>query len=438
MPAAPTNALSPRSLIRSIQIAALALGSLCAGCQSVEYSQPRSERTPRLTAGLVYQSEVDAGSEAGLSDLPLYNGEDVWLRIAQRCRLAEGQGINKRIAGQRDWLLSRRGFLREASASAGPYLHYIVERLDERKLPLELALLPMIESSYNPTAYSPRAAAGLWQFVPATGRDFNLHQSATYDARRDVVASSKAAMDYLTRLHDQFDNDWLLALAAYNAGEGTVGRAIAANRQRGLPVDYWSLTLPRETQEYVPRLLALSLIVRRPEAYGVQLTPVANTPYFDVVELNHAVDLNQLATTAGISDGQLLKLNSAFLRNKTLDGPGRLLIPRAQSQALKAGIARLTGGSAVTPVVFKRHDGPVPERLPVHQVSESMKVAERTAPPVAVVPSVPSVQSSPPPLTTQVMDDRSSPRKREFPAYHRQSERKINPRVVVYASDPIP
>ncbi|WP_434702656.1 transglycosylase SLT domain-containing protein [Pseudomonas sp. Z1-12] len=434
MPTATANAPNPRSLARSIQIAILALGSLCAGCQTVEYSQPRLERTPRLAAGLAYKPDgsLNAEPEALFSDLPRYNGEDVWLRIAQRSGLAQGQSINKRIAGQRDWLLSHPGFMHEASRSAGPYLHYIVERLDERQLPLELALLPMIESSYNPTAYSPRAAAGLWQFVPATGRDFNLHQSATYDARRDVVASSKAAMDYLTRLHDQFNNDWLLALAAYNAGEGTVGRAIEANRRRGLPVDYWHLTLPRETEDYVPRLLALSLIVRSPEIYGVQLNPVANAPYFDVVELNHAVDLDQLASMAGVGNSQLLKLNSAFLRKKTLDGPSRLLIPRAQSQAVKAGIERLTGGFAVTPVVFKRNESPVAERRPVRPTLKSAKVVEPALP----VPVVDSSTLSQTAQATQPIEDRSSPRRREFTEYHVEDERMISPRVVVYASDP--
>lgn len=286
MPAVASIVSSPRLLARAIQIALLALGSLCVGCQSVDYSAPRQERNPRLVTGLVYWGGDDQdGARAAekISDLPVYNGEDVWQRVAQRSRLADGQGMNERIARQRDWLLSNRGFISGASVRASPYLHFIVERLDERNMPLELALLPMIESSYNPMANSPAAAAGLWQFMPSTGRSFNLYQSATYDARRDVVASSKAAMDYLTRLHDQFNNDWLLALAAYNSGEGTVGRAIEANRRRGLPVDYWHLNLPRETLDYVPRLLALSLIVRNAATYGVKLTPVANTDRKSVV-----------------------------------------------------------------------------------------------------------------------------------------------------------
>ncbi len=478
MPAAPHHVSSLRLLARSVQIAVLALGSLCVGCQSVDYSQPRQDRMPRLVAGLAYQadeSEADALAATAISDLPVYNGEDVWRRVAQRCRLVRGQGVNERIARQRDWLLSNRGFLSGASGRAAPYLHFIVERLDERNMPLELALLPMIESAYNPMANSPAAAAGLWQFIPSTGRDFNLHQSATYDARRDVVASSKAAMDYLTRLHDQFNNDWLLALAAYNAGEGAVGRAIEANRRRGLPTDYWHLSLPRETQDYVPRLLALSLLVRNPEAYGITLTPIANTPYFEVVELNHAVDLTQLAATTGVDEAQLIRLNPAFLRKKMPEGPGHLLIPKAHKQVLTAGIERITGESPKAAVIpqnrreIERLPSPKPlqvaenqplpkpaqalAREPVLKPVEPVQRAEQAPLPTPVEPvkapegavlskatqiaSETDHSSASPIQTRYYIDDRSSPRKRDEMEYRSDaSELSAGPRVVVYASDP--
>ncbi|CAM3057460.1 transglycosylase SLT domain-containing protein [Pseudomonas floridensis] len=486
------------SLARSVQIAVLALGVVCAGCQSVNYVQPRGERMPRLIAGWAYESDSDAPTTRPrhgevVSDLPPYTGDDVWRRVAQRCTLLNNQAINERIARQRDWLLSNRGFLRGASERASPYLHFIVERLDERQMPMELALLPMIESAYNPMANSSAAAAGLWQFIPSTGRDFNLHQSAFYDARRDVVASSRAAMDYLKRLHDQFDNDWLLALAAYNSGEGTVGRAIEANRRRGLPTDYWHLSLPRETQDYVPRLLALSLLVRNPEAYGVKLTPVANTPYFDVVELKRSVDLTQLAATAGVDEGQLLRLNSAFVRKKTPDGPGQLLIPKAQRQVLTAGITRITGETPIVPAVQDSRDLKVAERPPINKVELPVQVAERApvvkvAQPTSIAEKMPEAEPAPSPqmaeqvtspsnaavdqppapvkagqptetaaqaqvLTAaaevtrpsvtkptriiQTFEDHSSPRKRDDSEY-RTGPRELptGPRVVVLASDP--
>ena len=462
MPAVDPHLTSRHSLAHSIRIAALALSSLCAGCQSVDYAQPRAERTPRLIAGMNYSSEVSSSSGIALEvpdDLPAYNGEDVWQRVAQRSTLVKGKEINERIARQRDWLLSNRGFLKGASERAAPYLHFIVERLDERRMPMELALLPMIESAYNPMANSSAAAAGLWQFIPSTGRDFNLHQSATYDARRDVVASSKAAMDYLTRLHDEFDNDWLLALAAYNCGEGTVGRAVETNRRRGLPTDYWSLSLPKETQDYVPRLLALSLLVRNPEAYGVKLTPVANTPYFDVVELNHAVDIPRLAATAGVDEGQLLRLNSAFLRKKTPDGPGRLLVPKTQKQLLTASLARMRGEpswvapvSAPAPVAPPVMSQRVAERGPVPKVVKSVPVI--TEPPTPT--SLPSVETepalqrpipeavadrsspvSPPPVVVERTPQPSPPAVVEDRERRAQPEvLRAGPRIVVLASDP--
>lgn len=366
MPPVPLPLSTPFRLLRQLRGSALSVTLMCtAACQAVDYSAmvgyppaPSVERTPRLVAGLNRSSERDVAPRRAVP--VAYDGNDIWGRLGQGFTLVDQNGLNARIERQRDWLLSKPGFLRTASLRAGPYLHFIAESLDVRGMPPELALLPIVESAYNPQANSVRDAAGLWQFMAATGRDFNLRQTAWYDGRRDVVASSKAAMDYLTRLHDQFDGDWLLAMAAYNAGEGTVGRAIAANRQRGLPTDYWHLSLPRETQDYVPRLLALSMLVREPGAYGVDLNPVANSPYFMAIELSRPVDLRQLASTAGIDEAVLLRLNPAFLRQRTVDGPAHLLVPREQASQVKAGLARLSpaqgealavSGTPVTPSV---------------------------------------------------------------------------------------
>jgi membrane-bound lytic murein transglycosylase D len=250
-------------------------------------------------------------------------------------------GRNQRIDQQLTWLLQNRKFLAKASSRAGPYLHFIVEGLEQHNLPAELALLPIIESAYNPVAVSSQNAVGLWQFMPATARDFGLELTPSYDGRRDIIASTQAAMKYLTRLHKQFDNDWLLALAAYNAGEGTVSRLIKANRAKGLPTDYWHLNLPRETQEYVPRLLALSILVGTPAGYGVDLQPVTNEPYFMVVKLRHPVDLTQVALTSGITAKELQRLNPAYTRGNTVGGPGHLLVPISQKHLLIAGLDAL-------------------------------------------------------------------------------------------------
>jgi membrane-bound lytic murein transglycosylase D len=326
---------------RPMRIASLTVAMLCAGCQSYGPPEARTERTPRLVAGLNRSVEpVDYARPQ-----QAYSGSDIWRRMGQDFRLADDNGVNERIVRQREWLLGNAGFIRNASQRASPYLHFIVESLDERAMPAELALLPIIESAYNPKANSIRDAAGLWQFMAATGRDFDLRQTAWYDGRRDVVASSKAAMDYLTRLHRQFGSDWLLAMAAYNAGEGTVSRAIEANQRRGLPTDYWHLNLPKETQDYVPRLLALSMLVREPETYGVQLSPVVNAPYFTVLQLAHPVDLERLALRAGVDRSVLLNLNPAFLRKKTADGPAQLLVPRDQFELFSAALGKMTEDS---------------------------------------------------------------------------------------------
>jgi membrane-bound lytic murein transglycosylase D len=325
-----------------IRIGSLGVFMLCAGCQSFDDpSQAAVERTPRLVAGL----HRDVNPQATGAVPARYDGSDIWGRLGQGFSLVDDNGLNPRIVRQRDWLLENPAFLRNASQRASPYLHFIAQSLDERKMPSELALLPIVESAYNPKANSARDAAGLWQFMAATGRDFNLRQTAFYDGRRDIVASSKAAMDYLTRLHDQFNGDWLLAMAAYNAGEGTVARAIEANQRRGVPTDYWHLNLPRETQDYVPRLLALSMLVREPSVYGVRLSPVSNAPYFTAIDLAHPVDLTRLAATAGVDEAVLVGLNPAFLRKRTIDGPGHLLVPRDQARQVAAGLAKMEEGA---------------------------------------------------------------------------------------------
>ena len=229
----------------------------------------------------------------------------------------------------RDWYLQHPRYLSTVTDRASSYLFLVMEELDKRKMPMELALLPMIESSYDPHAYSPAQAAGLWQFVPTTGREFNLRQTNWYDGRRDITASTKAAINYLNRLHDMFNGDWLLALAAYNAGEGTVSRAIERNQKLGLPTDYWNLPLPQETRDYVPKLLALSQVVSTPEAYGVNLTPIANEPYFEAVAINDRLDLTRVAAFANIDEDELIQLNPAFKKRMTVDGPKQLLVPTA-------------------------------------------------------------------------------------------------------------
>ncbi|EJM82903.1 MULTISPECIES: transglycosylase SLT domain-containing protein [unclassified Pseudomonas] len=329
------KAINSDALTRLAQAIAVAVSATLAGCSS-HVPQTDAAHTPNIAAR-AKQKPIWL-SEKPSPQIP----QDVWERMRQGFQLQEGLGVNPRIEQQRLWFASNPSFLENAGERGSLYIHYIVERLEERNMPLELALLPVIESAYNPMAYSRADAVGLWQFIPSTGRYFNLRQTRFYDGRRDITASTTAAMDYLTRLHDMFNGDWLLALAAYNAGEGTVSRAIERNERLGLPTDYWNLPLPSETQAYVPKLLALSQVVLAPEAYGVNLNPIANEPYFQAVEINQRMDLSKVAAVANIDEDELFQLNPAFKqRTTTLDGPQHLLVPTSKAQLLTASLSTM-------------------------------------------------------------------------------------------------
>ena len=205
------------------------------------------------------------------------------------------------------------------------YMHYIVGQLDARKMPRELALLPVVESAFEPYAYSRARASGLWQFIPGTGSRFGLKQNWWYDGRRDVVASTRGALDYLQALHDEFNGDWLLAIAAYNCGEANVERAVNRNVREGLPIDFWHLKLPAETRAYVPKLLAMRRIVTEPAAYGLEFSQIPDAPYFAVVKTGGQIDLQVVAEIAGIPRDELYELNPAFHRFAT--GNGQFDVP---------------------------------------------------------------------------------------------------------------
>jgi peptidoglycan lytic transglycosylase D len=229
-----------------------------------------------------------------------------------------------------------------------PYLAYIYEEVRKRDLPNEIVLLPFIESGYDPYAYSYGHAAGLWQFIPGTGKHYGLKQDWWYDGRRDVVASTDAALNYLDNLQQEFDGDWLLALAAYNAGEGTVHQAIKRNRKKGKPVDFWHLDLPRETAIYVPRLLAISAIIRQPGKYGVHLSPVAESPAFTVVNTHAQLDLAVAARLADMDMKELQLLNPGFNRwAMHPQGPHRLVVPVDKSDVFKKNLAALPASQRV-------------------------------------------------------------------------------------------
>ncbi len=278
--------------------------------------------------------------------------EDIWERI--RRGLAMEDRDNQRIDQHIDWYTRHPAYLDRVATRAEPYLYYILEEIEAREMPTEMALLPVIESAYDPFAYSHGRASGIWQFIPSTGRHFGLEQNWWYDGRRDIVESTEAALDYLQQLADRFDGDWELALAAYNAGGGTISRAQRQNRNQGRETDYWSLnTIPRETQGYVPKLLALRAVIKDPDAYELSLRPLENEPYLARVELDGQIDLAVAADLADIDLDELYHLNPGFNRWATNpDGPHRLLIPRDSEEDFKDGLAELDESEQVQ---WRRH-----------------------------------------------------------------------------------
>jgi len=272
---------------------------------------------------------------------PYIEPESIWPSLPRQYGLSEDYN-HKRIKSEFNWYFKNPNYLARVSRRAEPYLYYVVDEIKKRELPMELALLPIVESAFDPFAYSHGRASGMWQFIPGTGKRFNLNQDWWYDGRRDVIGSTQAALDYLEYLHKHFKGDWLHALAAYNSGEGTVGRAIRKNRKKGKPTDFWNLKLPRETRSYVPKLLALAQIVKEPARYNVELFPVRNQPFFEVVDTRSQIDLAQAAQMATIDIDDLYRLNPGFNRWATSpSGPHRLLIPVAQAQTFRDAVAKL-------------------------------------------------------------------------------------------------
>ena len=223
---------------------------------------------------------------------------------------------------------------------SAPFLFHVTEQLENANLPLELALLPIVESNYDPLAYSPSHAVGLWQFIPSTATSLGLERSRWYEGRRDVIHSTAAAMTYLGYLNKQFNGNWLHALAAYNSGEGVVRKAIRKNRRLGKSTEFWSLRLPRETKNYVPQLMALAFIVKHSEELEVKLPQIDNKAYFSVVELPAQIELDKIIEVTGVDDAIFTKLNSAYRRSVTPPEPGyHVLLPVEKSQLLSDFLA---------------------------------------------------------------------------------------------------
>lgn len=289
---------------------------------SLDVSLDSSRQTPDVAAPVV----IDIHSD------------DLWQRIKNGYAMPES--TSNLTATHEQWYSSRPDYVKRMVERSQKYLFHVVEEVEKRGMPTEIALLPMIESAYNPKAYSTSRASGIWQFVPSTGKYFGLKQNWWVDNRRNITVATDAALTYLQKLHAMF-GAWDLALAAYNAGEGTVARAIERNRRLGLPTDYESLNLPPETKNYVPKLQAVKNLMTNPANYGLNIQTIANTPYFAKVTAPAQIDAHLAAKLAEISDEEFLALNPSFNRpvittdNKNLE----LLLPILSAQTFRTNLA---------------------------------------------------------------------------------------------------
>ena len=292
-----------------------------------------------LNGGVKIPSTASVTDTTYRAELSPQQQADLWDRI--RMQLSIEIPDNERVQTHIDWYKSHPTYLQRISQQAAPFLHLIVEMIEERDLPVELALVPVVESAYDTFAYSHGSASGIWQFIPSTATSYGLEINWWYDGRRDIVAATETALDYLDRLHRTFDGDWLHALAAYNAGQGRLAGLIRRAENAGQPSDFWSLELPLETQNYVPKILALASLLRDSEAHGVNWSFVANQPATTVIELDNQIDLAQAAEMANMSLRELHRYNSGYNRWATgPDGPHRLLLPLENAELFTQQLAQ--------------------------------------------------------------------------------------------------
>jgi len=292
-----------------------------------------------IIASFVEASPLE--SEVTLSSPDITSDGDLWDRVRAQYQLDLSLD-NPRIDSQLQWFAKHQSYLNRVSDRASRYLYFIMEQIEVRDMPGELALLPIVESAFDPFAYSHGRASGVWQFIPSTGKAYNLKQDWWYDGRRDIRRSTIAALKFLKGLSREFNGDWMLALAAYNSGAGTVRKAIRKNKEKGLPTDFWSLSLPRETEAYAPKLVALAKLLRTPEKYGVTIPQIPDKPYFAVVNTGGQMDLSQAAGMSGIELEEIYKLNPQYNQWATSpNGPHEILVPVESQSILELNLSEM-------------------------------------------------------------------------------------------------
>ncbi|MFM8330470.1 MAG: transglycosylase SLT domain-containing protein [Candidatus Methylumidiphilus sp.] len=296
--------------------------------------QPTVEKKPLAAAAKRRQPQVAVSLKAPVAAKSMKDG--LWDRVRRRLMLTAFEQDS--VLAEVEKIRRSPGAVNFLSKRAEPFLYYIVDEIDRRGLPMDLAMVPMVESAFQANAVSPKQAAGIWQFIPGTATNYGLRLDDGYDGRYDVYASTKAALKYLSHLRGLFGGDWLLALAAYNAGEGAVQRAIQANQKAGLGTSFWDLSLPAETKAYVPKILALSRVIADPAAHGVSLRKISSLTYLARVEVNSTVPLAQAVTDAGMSWEEFAGLNPAFKPDVAPAPPFNVLLPQDKAQLLVASL----------------------------------------------------------------------------------------------------
>jgi membrane-bound lytic murein transglycosylase D len=329
-------------LKRALLVGAIsALAALISGCSTTMFQPPPSAVVETPTPSLPPISLITlpplAYTEARMDfmEVVIPVESDLWQRV--RRGFVMNAIDSPLVQSQELWYANRPDYIKRFVERGSRYMYHIVEEVERRGLPTEIVLLPIIESAFNPQAYSRAHASGMWQFIPSTGKNFGLAQDWLTDNRRDVMLSTNAALDYLTKLHGMF-NSWELAFAAYNCGEGCVGRAIAKNQRLGLPTDFVNLKLPNETRAYVPKLLAVKNIVLSPASYGITLPVVDNRPYFTQVKAPAKIDVKLAARLAEMSEDDFAKLNPSFNKPVAATGTGFFLVPTENAEIFRTNL----------------------------------------------------------------------------------------------------
>ena len=337
-----TGSVIHKITIKNTTITAFSLTLLLGGCMQ---STPRQTpdpivETPALpTIYIDNIQELNVTSDTSTEHVVKTEQDDVWSHIRNADSL--GDTIHKSVQTQIKAYTNNQRFFDIMGSRAQPYIYYIVKELEKRNMPLFLALLPIIESGYQTNVSSAWKASGLWQIIPSTGKHFGLKQNWWYDGRRDVIASTQAALDYLQQLHDRFE-DWPLTLAAYNSGGATVSNAIRKNITLGRATDYWSLDLPPETEAYIPKMIALETVISSPSSYGIRLPYIAYETAIESIDTKGQIQLTKAAELANVDIEDIMTLNAGYRRWATdPDGPYQLLVPVGSAERLRLGISML-------------------------------------------------------------------------------------------------